>query len=74
MYPNSTVELHLQSTAIPKAVMTNKTLTVELDTSVNMWAKTPNNTMAYLATLDVVSTILPLICLCKKFCTLFFSI
>ncbi|KAK3731744.1 hypothetical protein RRG08_035413 [Elysia crispata] len=53
MYPNSTVELHLQSTAIPKAVMTNKTLTVELDTSVNMWAKTPNNTMAYLATLDV---------------------
>ncbi|GFR90355.1 bactericidal permeability increasing protein [Elysia marginata] len=52
-YPNSSVELHLHSTAVPSAVMTNKTLTVELDASVGMWARTPNKTAAYLATLDV---------------------
>ncbi|RUS91980.1 hypothetical protein EGW08_000193 [Elysia chlorotica] len=52
-YPNSSVELHLRSTSIPKAVITSKTLTVELDTLVNMWVKTPNNASAYLATLNV---------------------
>lgn len=52
-YPDSSVELRLQSTAVPKAAMTSKTLTVELDTAVDMWVKTPNNTSAYLATLDV---------------------
>ncbi|KAK3743634.1 hypothetical protein RRG08_030757 [Elysia crispata] len=52
-YPNSTVELGLQTTAVPKAIVTNKTLTVELRTLVTMWARTPNNTLTFLASLAV---------------------
>lgn len=52
-YPNSTVELGFQTLEAPTAIITNKTLTVNVKTLVTMWAQTPSNVTAYLATLTV---------------------
>ena len=52
-YPNSTVELDVKTLDVPKVIMTSKTLSTEVSTAVILRAQTPNNTLAYLATLTV---------------------
>ncbi|GFR57488.1 bactericidal permeability increasing protein [Elysia marginata] len=52
-YPNSTVKLGFETMAVPNATMTNKTLDVNVKSLVTLWAQTPTNTTAFLATLIV---------------------
>ncbi|RUS87229.1 hypothetical protein EGW08_004981 [Elysia chlorotica] len=52
-YPNSTVQLGLQTSAVPTVTMSNNTLTVDVSALVTMWARTPNNALPFLATLAV---------------------